>query len=167
MPIEPVFLKAIPLLRGFSSTEQRELAQLLDQIRVEPDTTFIEQGSTGGGFYFILDGQIRITRTLPSGREITLARMGKGHPVGFLTMLDGEPRSADVRSVTKVVLAHMTQERFDELVRSPKPMAVRFQRLLAREMIRTLRRANQRFTRAATLPLEEFLSPEHIEGELG
>jgi hypothetical protein len=45
-------------------------------------------------------------------------------------------------------------------------MGVRFQRLLAREMIRTLRLANQRFTRAATLPPEEFLSPEHIGGEI-
>jgi CRP-like cAMP-binding protein len=166
MPIETVFLKAIPLLRGFSSTEQRELAQILEQVSLEPDTTFIEQDTTGGGFYFILAGEVRVTRTLPSGREITLARMGKGHPVGFLTMLDDLPRSAAVRSVTKVVLAHMSKERFDELVQSPKPMAVRFQRLLAREMIRTLRRANQRFTRAATLPLEEFLSPEHIEGDL-
>lgn len=167
MPIEPVFLKAIPLLRGFSSTEQRELAQQLDLVPAQPGTNLIEQGATTGGFYFILDGQVRISRTLPNGREITLARLGKGHVVGFLSMLDDKPRSAHVRAQTKVSLAHLPRERFQDLIKSPKPMAVRFQRLLAREMIRTLRRANHRFTRAATLPLEDFMSPEHMEGMMG
>ena len=165
MTVEPVFLKAIPLLRGFSSVEHRELARMLELVRIDTDTLLIEQGSTQGGFYFVLDGQVRISRKLPSGREITLARMGKGHVVGFLTMVDGQPRSANVHAVTKVALAHLPADRFAELIRSPKPMAVRFQRLLAREMIRTLRRANQRFTRAATLPLEDFMSPEHIDDE--
>lgn len=165
MSVEPVFLKAVPLLRAFSSTEQRELAKLLDLVKVEADTQLIEQGSTSGGFYFILDGQVVVTRQLPSGREITLARMGKGHVVGFLTMVDGRARSANVRSETKVTLAQLPAERFQELISSPKPMAVRFQRLLAREMIRTLRRANLRFTRAATLPLEDFLSPGHLDDE--
>ncbi len=165
MSIEPVYLKAIPLLRGFSSTEHRELARMLELVRAEPEDLLIEQGSTHGGFYFILDGQVRVTRQLPSGQEITLARMGKGHVVGFLTMVDGKPRSANVHANTKVALAHLPAEAFQQLASSPKPMAVRFQRLLAREMIRVLRRANQRFTRAATLPLEDFLSPEHIDDE--
>ncbi len=167
MSVEPVFLKAIPLLRGFSSTEHRELAQMLELVRVDPDTRIIEQGSVSGGFYFVLDGQVRVSRALPSGREITLARLGKGHVVGFLTMLDGLPRSAHVDAATKVALAHMPAERFQQVIASPKPMAVRFQRMLAREMIRTLRLSNQRFTRAATLPLEEFMSPDHIDGGLG
>ncbi len=165
MSIEPVFLKAIPLLRGFSSTEQRELARMLELVPVEAGVRFIEQGSTSGGFYFVLDGQVRIARQLPSGHEFTLARMGKGHVLGFLTMVDGQPRSANVIAETKAALAHLPAARFQELISSPKPMAVRFQRLLAREMIRTLRRANQRFTRAATLPLEDFMSPEHFGDE--
>ena len=166
MPIEPVFLKAIPLLRGFSSTEHRDLARQLDLIRVPEGELLIEQGSTAGGFYFILDGQVHITRKLPTGQQITLARMGKGHVVGFLTMLDDKPRSADVRTTAKSALAHLPRDRFQTLVTSSSPMGVRFQRLLAREMIRTLRLANQRFTRAATLPPDEFLSPEHLEGDL-
>ena len=91
--------------------------------------------------------------------------MGKGHVLGSLTMVDGQPRSANVIAETKAALAHLPAARFQELISSPKPMAVRFQRLLAREMIRTLRRANQRFTRAATLPLEDFMSPEHFGDE--
>ena len=167
MPIEPLYLKTIPLLRGFSSSEQRELAQHLELVRVEPGSQLIEQGSTEGGFYFILDGQIRVSRLLSTGREITLARLGKGHVVGFLSVLDGKPRSANVSAQSSDSLAQLTTEQFQTLLGSPKPMAVRFQRLLAREMIRTLRLANRRFTRAATLPLEEFMSPEHIEGMLG
>lgn len=166
MPIEPVFLKAVPLLRGFSTGEHRELARQLELIRVPEGELLIEQGSTDGGFYFILDGKVHVTRQLPAGPEITLARMGKGHVVGFLTMLDGEPRSANVRTTTKAALAHLPRERFQALVCAASPMGVRFQRLLAREMIRTLRLANQRFTRAATLPPDEFLSPEHLDGEL-
>ncbi len=165
MPIEPVYLKAIPLLRGFSSSEHRELAQQLELVRAEPGDVIIEQGTTSGGFYFILDGQVQVTRSLTSGREITIARLGKGHVVGFLTMVDGKPRSANVRGVSKVALAHLPADRFELLMSSPKPMAVRFQRILAREMIRTLRLANRRFTRAATLPLEDFLSPEHISDQ--
>jgi CRP/FNR family cyclic AMP-dependent transcriptional regulator len=165
MPVEPVFLKAIPLLRGFGSAEQRELANLLELVRLDADELIIEQGSTSGGFYFILDGQVKVSRALPSGQEVTLARMGKGHVVGFLTVLDGQPRSANVRTTSKAALAMLSAERFQELVASPRPVAIRFQRLLAREMIRTLRLANQRFTRAATLPPDEFLSPQHLEAE--
>jgi CRP/FNR family cyclic AMP-dependent transcriptional regulator len=167
MSIEPVYLKAVPLLRGFSSADLRELAQQLELVKRPPGTVLIEQGSSCDGFFFILDGQVRVSRTLSSGREITLARLSKGHVVGFLSMLDGKPRSASVRTQTTASLAHLPPERFQDLIRSPKPMAVRFQRLLAREMIRTLRRANHRFTRAATLPLEDFMSPEHMEGMMG
>jgi CRP-like cAMP-binding protein len=91
MTVEPVFLKAIPLLRGFTTQELRDLAGMLELVRVEEDTLLIEQGTNRGGFYFILDGQVKVSRTLPGGREIVLARMGKGHVVGFLTMLDGRP----------------------------------------------------------------------------
>jgi CRP/FNR family cyclic AMP-dependent transcriptional regulator len=166
MTVEPVFLKAIPLLRGFTTQELRDLAGMLELVRVEEDTLLIEQGTNRGGFYFILDGQVKVSRTLPGGREIVLARMGKGHVVGFLTMLDGRPRSANVLTTSKSALALLPREQFEALTTAATPMGVRFQRLLAREMIRTLRLANQRFTRAATLPPEEFLSPEHIGGEI-
>lgn len=162
MAIDVIYLKALPLLRGLSGAEQRDVARLLDLVQAQPGQVLIEQGSTDTGLYFILNGTIQVTRTLPSGHEITTARLGKGHLIGYLSMLDGQARSANVRALTTATLAHLPREHGLALVSSTEPLGVHFQRLLAREMIRSLRLANERFTRAASLPPAEFLTPENL-----
>ena len=165
MPLDPVYLKALPLLRGFSPAEQRTLASQLELVQVQPGELLIAQGSGEDGFFLILGGTVSTTRVLPTGHEITTARLGKGHVVGYLAMLDDKPRSANVRAVTRATLARLDRASFTRLVSGPDALSVRFQRLLAREMIRSLRLANQRFTRSASLPPAEFLTPENFADE--
>jgi CRP-like cAMP-binding protein len=162
MPIEPLYLKALPLVRGLSAAEQRDLAGRLDMVQVEAGHVLIEQGETETCLFFILNGTIQVSRTLPTGHEITTARFGKGHLVGYLSMLDGRPRSARVRALTAATLARLPGAHGAALLAATDPLGIRFQRILAREMIRSLRLANQRFTRAASLPPEEFFTPENL-----
>lgn len=166
MAIDPIYLKALPLLRGLSQAELRDIAGRLDLVQVPAGHVLIEQGSTDTGLYFILSGTIQVTRTLPAGHRITTARLGKGHMVGYLSMLDAQPRSATVRALTAATLALLPREHSLALLEGSDPLGIRFQRLLAREMIRSLRLANERFTRAASLPPAEFLSPENLDASM-
>jgi len=162
MAIELLYLKALPLVRGLSAAEQRTLADRLDLVQVEAGHVIIAQGEAEAGLYFILNGTLQVVRTLPTGQEFTLARFGKGHIVGYLSMIDGRPRSATVRALTASTLACLPAAHGADLLASSDPLGIRFQRLLAREMIRSLRIANQRFTRAASLPPDEFYTPENL-----
>jgi CRP-like cAMP-binding protein len=83
--------------------------------------------------------------------------------IGYLSMLDGLPRSATVRVLKTATLALLPRAHGLALINGSDPLGIRFQRLLAREMIRSLRLANERFTRAASLPPAEFLSPENLD----
>jgi CRP-like cAMP-binding protein len=163
MALDLIYLKALPLLRGLSLAEQRDLAARLELVQAPAGQVLIEQGSADCGLYFILNGTIQVTRTLPTGHQITTARLGKGHMIGYLSMLDGLPRSATVRVLKTATLALLPRAHGLALINGSDPLGIRFQRLLAREMIRSLRLANERFTRAASLPPAEFLSPENLD----
>ncbi len=166
MPIEPVYLKAIPLLRELSLSDHRELARRLELCRFDQGQAVIEQGTDSGGFFFVLEGTLQVSRQMPQDNQLNLAQIGKGHIVGYLSMIDAHVRSATVTATTPVVLAEFGREAFSAMMKSDQPLAVRFLQVLGREMIRTLRLANRRFTTAATLPPDAFLTPEHLEAQL-
>ena len=58
----------------------------------------INEGDDSDSLYIVLSGRLRAYATGDTGREVVLAELGPGEDLGELS-LDGEPRSASVRTV--------------------------------------------------------------------
>ncbi|MBU1360305.1 MAG: Crp/Fnr family transcriptional regulator [Gammaproteobacteria bacterium] len=72
---------------------------------------------------FIVSGAARVTSYSDSGRQVSFRDVGAGDCVGVLAALDGEPRSADVVSTEPCVLATLSNEEFDTLLRAEPVVA--------------------------------------------
>jgi CRP-like cAMP-binding protein len=88
-------LKEVPLFAGFSPNELADLASFVRPRRYPRGSIIFHQGDPGTSLYVIETGEVKLTVTAESGKEVTLALLGPGAFFGELSLLDGGPRSAN------------------------------------------------------------------------
>jgi CRP/FNR family transcriptional regulator, cyclic AMP receptor protein len=86
-------LRQVPLFSSLNKKELEMLAKLVKEQRYEPGTTIVHSGAGGHGLYIIREGKVAI---IQNGK--TVATMGPGQFFGEISVLDGGPRTADVRA---------------------------------------------------------------------
>ena len=69
---------------------------LLVEKRLDRGAVLIEEGQSGTAFFVLAVGRVRVFRTLPDGREITVFLLQAGASFGFLPLLDGRPLPVSV-----------------------------------------------------------------------
>jgi CRP/FNR family transcriptional regulator, cyclic AMP receptor protein len=78
----------------FSNLTDRQLKRLAKDVKVRsfpPGTVLLKRGEGGVGLYLLLGGSVEVRKG-----QRTLARLGPGQFFGEMTLLDDQPRSADV-----------------------------------------------------------------------
>lgn len=83
------------LEQGLSHLEANFLASLSQEERFAAEETIFREGDPGEKLYFVLDGQVRISKQLPGSGEEALAILGRGELFGEMALVDGRPRTAD------------------------------------------------------------------------
>lgn len=80
---------------GFSGAELGLLATQLSAQRYEANAVIFAEGEPGDTLYVVLEGQVRISRRIPSLGEEALAILSRGGVFGEMALVDEKPRSAD------------------------------------------------------------------------
>ena len=91
-------LRRVPLFAGLDRKELELLAKLAKEQRYEPGTTIVKAGASGHGLYIIKEGNVSVVR---DGQKV--ASFGPGQFFGEVSVLDGGPRTADVKADTDTV----------------------------------------------------------------
>jgi CRP-like cAMP-binding protein len=91
-------LRQVPLFSGLDRKELETIAKLAKEQRYTAGTTIVKAGAGGHGLYIIKEGQVSVVR---DGQ--TVASFGPGQFFGEISVLDGGPRTADVRADTDTV----------------------------------------------------------------
>ena len=91
-------LRRVPLFAGLDRKELEMLAKLAKEQRYEPGATIVKSGASGHGLYIIKEGSVSVVR---DGQKV--ASMGPGQFFGEISVLDGGPRTADVKADTDTV----------------------------------------------------------------
>jgi CRP/FNR family cyclic AMP-dependent transcriptional regulator len=92
-------------------------AALFAQARVVPlaaGQILFQAGDPCNGCYQTIEGLLKVTLDLASGRERLRAVLGPGALVGELSVIDGSPRSACVAAIRDAKLRFVSRARFDE-----------------------------------------------------
>ena len=108
-----------PILRGLSAIERDHFAPFLDQLWVETGTVVVQEGELDRAMYFVLDGSASISR-----RGLELDEITRGEHFGELALIADRPRAATITATTRVELAVLTRERFDDLARQYPTLAL-------------------------------------------
>lgn len=136
----------------FQSLEARDIDLILARAsvrRIGRGQPILRRGDPNGGMVVILAGRVRISVVSEDGKEVTLSVLGAGEVVGEMSLLDGEPRSADVTAQEDCSLLTIERGQFLSLLRSDSELCLRLLSFLSRR----LRRANAALEDMALLDL--------------
>lgn len=109
------------------------------------DGPLFREGDPSGGLWIILSGLVRIWRTDPQGRELTMWLLEPGEVVGEIALLDGGERSASADTMGATRLLHFPRDRFRGILRQDPDLAEHVIMLLCER----LRRNTEDLHRAA------------------
>jgi NTE family protein len=100
---------ASTLFHLLSDEEWESLRTQMDQRTFKAGELLLEQGAMAPSFHVIVDGTASVVATNQHGQRHELGRLGFGECVGEMSLLTGEPASADVVAVTAVTTYGATQ----------------------------------------------------------
>ncbi len=123
-------LEKAPLWSGLSKKELKSMVRVSRERRFESGHTIVKKGEGGVGFYLILDGTVEIRS---DGN--TLSKLGPGQFFGEMSVLDNQPRSADVVTVQPSRVLILTAWEFKGLISAKPRIALK----MLQELVRRLR----------------------------
>ena len=137
------------LLVALTSDQLRAVARSGTVERHKKGQRIIGRGGPGDSLYLILEGKVKVSTpeetTLANlSSEDTLMDAYEGDFFGEMSVLDHEPRSADVVAVSDVEVFRIDMEELYTLFAESVDMQVVILTNMARTLSRRLRRANMR-----------------------
>ena len=137
----------IELLReqGLSGTELETLADLSSVKRYPGGTYLFHEGDDGREMYVVLEGRVMISKYIPGGGEEALAILDRGDFFGEMSLIDGEPRSADAKAFEgPATVVTFDQQTLSEILVMDPRSAHRFLLLLCRLICKRLREIDEK-----------------------
>jgi CRP/FNR family transcriptional regulator, cyclic AMP receptor protein len=130
-------LSSVPLFEGLSKRELNAIVSVAKEIEFDEEHAIVEEGATGVGFHLILEGEVAV---LVGGRK--RATLGAGNYFGEMSLIDGGPRSATVKTATPVRTLAITSWAFLPLIDKSPSIAKK----MLQEMSRRLRSLERSLT---------------------
>ena len=141
-------LKGVELFSELNEEQLKMLANLVvAQNFVRDETVVLEGDDSVQALYLIASGSVQVYMTGVDGRETILSFLERGDFFGEMSLIDGEPRSASVRTGTDAQLLIIHRESFLTLIRQSPEIAMG----LLSEMSKRLRKANRQIGSLSTM----------------
>lgn len=120
MKVDVSFLRNVAL---FSELDDQELASVSEMFRQQKykrnEIVFFEE-DTGKYMYIVKEGRVKVSRLLPSGKEMILAFHEAGEYFGEMSLIDGGTTPATVTAVGPATILFMSRQEFSALLNNPK-----------------------------------------------
>ena len=88
------------------------------------------EGDRGDSLYVVVDGEVEVTRERPGQGPVPLVRLGGGDCFGEIALVKEAPRSATIRTCSRVDVLVMDCEAFQTLFAHLPPVRGSFERLI-------------------------------------
>ena len=84
-------LASCPMFEGIGAAELATVAETAVEVEFPAGAVIAREGDIGTGFFIVVEGRVRVVRDAQ-----TVATLGPGEFFGELSVLDGQPRIAQV-----------------------------------------------------------------------
>ena len=129
-------LERLPLFAGLSGKELERIGRLVEEIEVPAGRQLASTGDAGRELFIIVDGRAVVTTA--RGRVI---RLRPGDFFGEMSLIDGEPRSANVTAATPMRLLAIGYREFWQMLDESLPIVRKIMRTLCQRIRRAERSA--------------------------
>lgn len=127
----------VPFFSGLDEKKRKAIAAQGKEMSYKAGDVIVDEGSMGVGFYLITDGKAEVRK---GGKQ--LATLGKGQFFGEMSLIDEQPRSADVVAVAPTKCWALSSWSFASIVKSNPEIAL----MMLKEMVKRLRAAQSSST---------------------
>lgn len=107
-------LRPVPIFRGLSKGALLQVARKSVEATYPSGSVVICEGEVGGCLGIIVKGTVEVRKG-----DRVIAELTAGNFFGELSLIDGEPRSADVVAIDDVTLLTLTAAEFNALLSDP------------------------------------------------
>jgi len=125
-------LGSVPFFSGLDQKKRSSIASQGKELTYKAGDTVVEDGSMGVGFYLILDGKAEVRK-----KGKVLASLGKGQFFGEMSLIDEQPRSADVVAVVPTTCWALSSWAFNSIMKTNPEVAL----MMLKEVVKRLRAA--------------------------
>jgi CRP-like cAMP-binding protein len=122
------------LWSGLDKKDLKLIAKLSKERKYDTGSVIVQKGEGGVGFYLILEGSVEI-----KSNGTTLAKLGPGQFFGEMSVIDNQPRSANVVAIEPSRCLILTAWSFNALVTEHPKIALK----ILQEFVRRLRDTNK------------------------
>ena len=130
-------LRSVPLFASLDDEAAGALRNLLEVRTGAAGSVLFRAGDRGDRMYFIEGGRVRIHIRDADGDDVTLAELARGDFFGEMSILDGQPRSAQATVTEDARLAVLSREDFLAFVRRNPDVALKMMSAITHRLRRT------------------------------
>jgi len=132
------------LFRGIPADTVAAIIAPFDQYTVGPETVIVHEGQPGDSLFIIESGLVEVYLQSATGETTILSRLGAGETFGEMSVLTGEPRSANVRALSRTVVRLASREAFLQAAASTPLLLFNLSRILVDRLNRTSQKKGDR-----------------------
>jgi CRP/FNR family transcriptional regulator, cyclic AMP receptor protein len=142
-------IRSVPLFASLDDDAAVMLRSLLKVREVARGAPLFRAGDKGDAMYLIESGRVRISVKDQEKKEIVLAELARGDFFGEMSIIDGNPRSADAKVIEDARLAILSREDFMEFIHSNPVVTLEMLSAVFKRLRRTDELLRQRVSRNA------------------
>lgn|GEM_PF-714692 len=119
-------LREIELFHTLDENSLKDISHYLRKVSFPMDSIIFKQGDKGTFVLFIVKGNVEVYVDLPGmshGKQLQI--LGPGTVVGEMALIDGNPRSANLKALNDVVCLTMTRKLYLQLLQEHPVIATR------------------------------------------
>lgn len=138
-------LKGVSLFDGLLPLHLARIAALAQEVRFKKDAPVFRHGDDGDGLYLIMEGAVRISRSVSGMGEEALAVLKPGQYFGEMSIVDDDvPRSADALAHEESRLLRLPKDDLRDLMFVDRELAYELLWRFVRTLSTRLRDSNDR-----------------------
>ena len=124
-------INKIPAFNGLSEEQLKEIRGIAVDRRFDKSEIIFSEGDEGNGFYVVVDGQVKIFKLSPEGKEQILHIFGPGDPVGEVAVFAGRSFPANADAITAARLLFFPRTAFLDLIAANPSLAMKMLAVLS------------------------------------
>ena len=110
-------LAQFSFFNNLTPTEQDKIRDVMQTYSLAGGEQLITEGDHSDSFYLLLNGEVEVYVSNDNGEHFTLSILGDGSHFGELSFLDGDRRSASIKTISDCNFLVLEREDFKSVMR--------------------------------------------------
>jgi len=128
------------MFAGMSPADLTSLANMVTYKQVPKGTFVISQHERGSNMFLLVSGRVKVSLASPDGRELALNYLDAPGHFGEMSLVDAEPRSADVIAASDIEVLALDAKDLSEAIKIQPRFALMLIATLSRRLRHTISR---------------------------